>query len=85
MIPATNRPPGDGLLPGSWPSAALLLLTDSRLPAGGHAHSGGVEAAVAKGRVHDVESLASFLSGRLATIGLVAAAFAAAASTACTA
>jgi urease accessory protein len=50
---------------------ALLLLTDGRLPAGGHAHSGGLEAAVADGRVRDVESLASYLLGRLATVGRV--------------
>jgi urease accessory protein len=53
---------------------ALLLLADSRLPAGGHAHSGGLEAAVAAGRVRDVAGLAGFLRGRLATTGLVAAA-----------
>jgi urease accessory protein len=58
---------------------ALLLLADSRLPAGGHAHSGGLEVAVAAGRVRDVAGLAGFLRGRLATTGLVAAAFAAAA------
>jgi urease accessory protein len=59
--------------------SALLLLADARLPAGGHAHSGGLEAAVAAGRVPDATSLAGFLRGRLATAGLVAAAFAAAA------
>lgn len=58
--------------------ATLLLLTDSRLPAGGHAHSGGVEAAAASGRVSDMETLDGFLRGRLATAGYVAAAFAAA-------
>ncbi|MFG1943686.1 urease accessory protein UreF [Nonomuraea sp. NPDC048826] len=57
---------------------AILLLTDSRLPAGGHAHSGGVEQAVALGLVHDLASLASFLRGRLRTAGAFAAAFAAA-------
>jgi urease accessory protein len=60
--------------------AALLLLADSRLPAGGHAHSGGLEAAAAAGRVRDLDSLAGFLGGRLATAGLVAAGLAAAAS-----
>ncbi|MBB5133046.1 urease accessory protein [Thermocatellispora tengchongensis] len=60
----------------------LLLLADSRLPAGGHAHSGGTEQAVASGAVHDVASLAAFLRGRLATAGLVAAGLAAAAVTA---
>jgi len=59
---------------------ALLLLADGRLPSGGHAHSGGVEAAVARGRVHDVASLHAFLRGRLTTAGFVAAAFAAAAA-----
>lgn len=58
--------------------STLLLLADGRLPAGGHAHSGGLEAAVASGRVHDLASLEAFLRGRLATSGLVAAAFAAA-------
>ncbi|MET8865306.1 urease accessory UreF family protein [Nonomuraea sp. NPDC004580] len=60
---------------------SLLLLTDSRLPAGGHAHSGGVERAVAAGSVHDVPSLAAFLRGRLHTAGAVAAALTAAART----
>jgi urease accessory protein len=53
------------------------MLADGRFPAGGHAHSGGVEAAVAAKRVTDVVSLERFLRGRLATTGLVAAAFAA--------
>lgn len=57
----------------------LLLLGDGRLPAGGHAHSGGIEEAVTTGRVADLPSLASFLAGRLATAGLVAAGLAAAA------
>lgn len=61
-------------------TTALLLLADGRLPAGGHAHSGGVEAAVSAGRVHDLTTLGSFLRGRLATTGLVNAAFAAAAA-----
>ncbi|MFF5211909.1 urease accessory protein UreF [Streptosporangium sp. NPDC000396] len=60
-------------------NAALLLLTDSRLPAGGHGHSGGIEAAVKVGAVHDLPGLAAFLRGRLATVGLVAAGLAAAA------
>ncbi|WP_229072481.1 urease accessory protein UreF [Actinoplanes sp. DH11] len=59
--------------------STLLLLTDGRLPAGGHAHSGGLEAQVAAGRVGDVAALGGFLRGRLATGGLVSAAFAAAA------
>ncbi|GLY72256.1 urease accessory protein UreF [Actinoallomurus iriomotensis] len=59
--------------------AALLLLADSRLPAGGHAHSGGLEPAVTAGVVRDLPTLADFLRGRLATAGLVAAGLAAAA------
>ncbi|GAA1895488.1 urease accessory protein UreF [Asanoa iriomotensis] len=58
--------------------STLLVLADGRLPAGAHAHSGGVEAAVAAGRVHDLATLRSFLVGRTATAGEVAAAFAAA-------
>ena len=57
--------------------SALLLLADSRLPAGGHAHSGGLAAAVTAGSVDDEVTLAGFLSGRLHTAGLVAAAAAA--------
>ena len=60
-------------------TVAALLLADGRFPAGGHAHSGGLEAAVSDGRVHDVASLASFVEGRLATAGRVAAGVAAAA------
>ncbi|MFA1549831.1 urease accessory protein UreF [Actinomadura chokoriensis] len=59
--------------------ALLLLLADSRLPAGGHAHSGGLEPAAGAGAVTDLPSLAAFLHGRLATAGLVAAALSAAA------
>lgn len=59
--------------------SALLLLADSRFPAGAHAFSGGLESAVAAGRVHDAASLHEFLLGRLHTGGLVAASFAAAA------
>ena len=59
--------------------ATLLLRADGRLPSGGHAHSGGLEARVAAGRVRDVGDLDGFLRGRLATAGLVTAAFAAAA------
>ncbi|MCU7825905.1 urease accessory protein UreF [Kitasatospora sp. DSM 101779] len=60
--------------------AALLILADGRFPAGGHAHSGGAEAAVRAGRIHDADSLAAFLTGRLHTTGLTAAALAAAAA-----
>jgi urease accessory protein len=60
-------------------SAAALLLADARFPAGGHAHSGGVEAAAAAGMVTDLAALELFLRGRLRTAGLAAAGLAAAA------
>jgi urease accessory protein len=55
----------------------LLLLLDSRAPAGAHAHSGGLEAAVTAGFVRDVADVRDFCRGRLRTSGRVAAAFAA--------
>ncbi|MGQ0776192.1 MAG: urease accessory protein UreF [Pseudonocardiales bacterium] len=55
-----------------------LLLADSRLPAGGHAHSGGVEAVVERGLLRDEADLALFLAGRLRGTGPVLAAVAAA-------
>ena len=57
--------------------SGLLMLTDARMPAGGHAHSGGIEAAINAGTVRDVPDLAAFLRGRLHTTGRVAAAVAA--------
>ena len=57
--------------------AGLLLLADSRLPAGGHIHSGGVEALVDRGLLRDVDDLALVLDARARTAGLVAGAFAA--------
>ncbi|CAM5736782.1 Urease accessory protein UreF OS=Streptomyces alboniger OX=132473 GN=ureF PE=3 SV=1 [Streptomyces alboniger] len=59
--------------------AALLVLADGRFPAGGHAHSGGAEAAVKAGRVTGAASLEDFCRGRLHTTGRVAGALAAAA------
>ena len=59
--------------------AALLVLADGRFPAGGHAHSGGAEAAAKAGRITGAESLEAFCRGRLHTTGLVAASLAAAA------
>ncbi|WEO98805.1 urease accessory UreF family protein [Streptomyces sp. FXJ1.172] len=59
--------------------AALLVLADGRFPAGGHAHSGGAEAAVKAGRITGAASLEDFCRGRLHTAGLVAGALAAAA------
>ncbi|MBV2352757.1 urease accessory protein UreF [Streptomyces sp. J2-1] len=60
--------------------AALLVLADGRFPAGGHAHSGGAEAAVKAGRVTSAATLEEFCRGRLHTVGRVAAALAAAAA-----
>lgn len=60
--------------------ATLLVLADGRFPAGGHAHSGGAEAACKAGRIHDAATLADFCRGRLHTAGLTAAALAAAAA-----
>jgi urease accessory protein len=57
----------------------LLLILDSRSPAGAHHHSGGMEAAVQAGLVRDVHDLADFCHGKLGTSGRVAAGFAAAA------
>lgn len=58
--------------------STLLALSDSRLPTGGHVHSGGVEEAVTSGLVTDVASLRAFLRRRIRTSGLVAASVAAA-------
>lgn len=58
--------------------AVLLTLTDTRLPTGGHVHSGGVEEAVTSGLVTDVETLSAYLQRRIRTTGLVCASIAAA-------
>jgi urease accessory protein len=58
-------------------AAALLLLGDGRFPAGGYAHSGGLEPTIQMALVHDLASLESFLEGRARSAGLVAATFAA--------
>ncbi|NML53796.1 urease accessory protein UreF [Streptomyces sp. R302] len=60
--------------------STLLVLADGRFPAGGHAHSGGAEAAVKAGRVRDAASLEAFCRGRLHTAGLTAAGLAAGAA-----
>ncbi|MGV0836471.1 urease accessory protein UreF [Mycolicibacterium thermoresistibile] len=56
----------------------LLALSDSRLPTGGHVHSGGVEEAVTSGLVVDLGTLQAYLCRRIRTAGLVSASLAAA-------
>ena len=58
--------------------AALMVLADGRLPVGGHAHSGGIEAAVDDGRVATLDDVESFVIGRVHTVGVMEAALAAA-------
>ncbi|GAB7069877.1 urease accessory protein UreF [Mycobacterium hodleri] len=58
--------------------STLLVLADSRLPTGGHVHSGGVEEAVTSGLVVDLSTLRAFLRRRIRTSGLVTASVAAA-------
>nr|WP_028476780.1 urease accessory UreF family protein [Nocardia sp. CNY236] len=58
--------------------ATVLALADSRLPVGGHVHSGGVEEAVASGSVRDVATVELYLHRRIRTTGLVTASLAAA-------
>lgn len=50
-----------------------LLLADARFPSGDPAHSGGMEAACAGGLVTDLDTLRSFLYGRLRTSGAIGA------------
>jgi urease accessory protein len=58
--------------------ATLLALSDSRLPTGGHVHSGGMEEAVTSGLVVDLDTLHAFLRRRIRTSALVTASVAAA-------
>jgi urease accessory protein len=59
-------------------NALLLLLLDSRAPAGAHHHSGGMEGAVMTGLVSDLAGTEDFCRTRLRTSARVSAAFAAA-------
>ncbi|ORA29947.1 urease accessory protein UreF [Mycobacterium aquaticum] len=61
--------------------ATLLTLADSRLPTGGHVHSGGVEEAVACGMLRDVGSVRAYLVRRIRGHGLVTASLAVAVRT----
>jgi len=45
--------------------ADLLLLVDSRLPAGGHAHSGGIAPAIEAGLIKNIDQLEAALRTRL--------------------
>ncbi len=74
----TADPDEPGLVAQDARRATLLVLVDGRMPTGGHAHSGGVEAAIVDGSLADQADLEVFLLGRLHTAGVVAAAFAAA-------
>ncbi len=73
-------PVGSAAVPSSGVTslATLLALADSRLPIGGHVHSGGVEEAVASGLVRDIATVELYLRRRIGTSGLVAASLAAA-------
>ena len=59
-------------------NALLLLLLDSRAPAGAHHHSGGMEAAIMAGLVTDLAGAEDFCQTRVLTSARVAAGFAAA-------
>lgn len=59
-------------------NALLLLLLDSRAPAGAHHHSAGMEAAIMAGLVTDLAGAEDFCQTRLRTSARVAASFAAA-------
>ncbi|ART69816.1 urease accessory protein UreF [Mycobacterium dioxanotrophicus] len=61
--------------------ATLLTLADSRLPIGGHVHSGGVEEAVARGLLSDVDTVRAYLVRRIRSHGLVTASLAVAVRT----
>ncbi|MFC8047462.1 urease accessory protein UreF [Nocardia sp. NPDC057353] len=58
--------------------STLLALADSRLPIGGHVHSGGVEEAVTSGLLRDASTVEQYLARRIRTTGLVTASLAAA-------
>lgn len=55
--------------------SSLMMLVDGRFPAGGHTNSAGVESAARLGDIRDEATLERYLNGRLATTGIVDAAF----------
>jgi urease accessory protein len=59
-------------------AANLLLVADGRFPAGGYAHSYGIEHAIETGRVDNEQALDHYLRGLLATTARTSACFAAA-------
>jgi urease accessory protein len=61
--------------------ATLLALADSRLPTGGHVHSGGMEEAITAGLVIDLATLRAYLRRRIRSQGLVTASLAVAVQT----
>ncbi|QNJ90788.1 urease accessory protein UreF [Mycolicibacterium fluoranthenivorans] len=61
--------------------ATLLALADSRLPTGGHVHSGGMEEAITAGLVVDLATLRAYLRRRIRSQGLVTASLAVAVQT----
>ncbi|MCY4195178.1 MAG: urease accessory protein UreF [bacterium] len=68
-----DHPMRDHVAPAlSWSAAALLA--DGRFPSGGHAHSGGYEAASAVFDVDTADGLRRYLRGRLGTSGAADAA-----------
>jgi urease accessory protein len=87
---ATAGVGSDGAAPGdtasrSRASAAVIMLTDSRFPSGGHAYSAGMEQAVTWGDVVDLVTAEAFAIGRAATSSMAAAQVAAAATVVATA
>ena len=57
--------------------STVLSLADSRLPTGGHVHSGGIEEAIAQRVVRDLPTVEAFLTRRVKTTGAVSASIAA--------
>ena len=69
--------------PHPGPLAAAFALADGRLPAGGYAHSGGLEPALYHRDIVSQDDVSAFIRARAHTIGLMAASFAVAAWYAC--